>query len=391
MDLHVFVSEHSSKINGYEFVCPNDGVIKSGQEDFIITVNGWSDSSIDVFKIGSSDMFLECAHTLTPPEQQLLGATGGVFVDKNKDFVPLICGGETVGVNLVVERQACLLLSADQDSFLFGSQLNVPRVGAASLVIDNGDTLWVTGGYNEHSGYLGSTELVQMRELTNKSSEHYVLKNVHGIGLPKAKTGVGLKYHCLAQVSKIVALITGGQKDENSLEFMTQSIDVRTMIWRDQANLDKPRYNHVCGTLTTTKSGRKIVIVAGGHTSLFVMTDTVETLLVNEDNESFASKWEYGPNLPMPVSKASSATSSTQQDLFLIGGNVDNDNSQASKVIFKLQCSTSMDCQWTKLKHELTKPSANGLALVLPSNPMVDIKESPDFCVKGEDLKSCCV
>ncbi len=142
------------------------------------------------------------------------------------------------------------------------------------------------------------------------------------------------------------------------------------MEWQEQAAMSTPRRRHACGTLIS--GDKKVVIAAGGDTSQHAMTKTVEILVVEDDDRVFAQEWEFGPDMPLPVSNAASSTTPNQRTLFVIGGKTSQDYSQGSSAIFKIHCQQDLQCMWSKVEQELKMPSAKGLALMLPPIPMAN-------------------
>ncbi len=156
-------------------------------------------------------VFVECGHTLAPPENGLIHATGGILSsnsDENNDpsvLHVIVCGGESVleGTSDTKPNDRCTVLvnghtrsAAHQPLLSSGGFLNAHRIGAASLVVDNGNNLWVTGG----RGSGGTTEIVS----TNKSMSFWT--NLVGPSLPVRQ----LEFHCFINVGQEVAMIIGG-------------------------------------------------------------------------------------------------------------------------------------------------------------------------------------
>ena len=159
----------------------------------------------------------------------------------------------------------------------------------------------------------------------------------------------------------------------------TWSVDIHDFdsSWKPEARLNMKRTKHVCGVLGSaggSGGGQLIVVVAGGTNEFGSILDSVETLNVTEDNDetTFGSEWIAAPKLPKTLSDAASATTSDHGAFYIIGGTIDIiDNSDG---IFKLSCSNVdmiSSCFWTKINNELRTTSTRGLAMLLPSKPMV--------------------
>ncbi len=173
---------------------------------FIIYV----DDTITVLKL-DQDGVTECVHTIIPPENMMIHATGGVLSIPRGNGVEeqaaVICGGEFEDASL---NSKCMILNknkppstsvARSPSQVYhlsaGGFLNIQRTGGASLVIDNGKALWVTGG----SADWDSSEFV---EIVNNSNNIFP---TNGVGPSLLLT---LRHHCLETISHTVAMIMGG-------------------------------------------------------------------------------------------------------------------------------------------------------------------------------------
>ena len=188
--------------------------------DFVIYVDGWTQSSVVVMKM-SQDIVVECAHSIAPPATALILATGGVLKSNSnstdsKDLA-VVCGGVSVidDSNSNEPNEKCIILSEMQLPATSTGQtlsaegfLNNQRIGASSLVIDNGLTLWITAGSDAFS-VLRDTEFVAFTK-ENSSSNGFTSMVVG----PDVRTSVS--HHCLGMVGPGLAILTGGtlQKDE---------------------------------------------------------------------------------------------------------------------------------------------------------------------------------
>ncbi len=157
------------------------------------------------------------------------------------------------------------------------------------------------------------------------------------------------------------------------------------MTWEHELTLRTPRYKHACGVLKVGQE--KMVVAAAGIDQFEHPKKNVEVIVVHEGTPSFvtASHWDYGPNLPMALSDAASATNPEKTELFVIGGTTSN--AEMSDSVHSLSCSHFHDnlqhgCSWTKIEFELNKPSTMGLALIFPANPMHN--PITKDCNKGE-------
>ncbi len=347
-----------------------------------------SDNSIEAFRFVKGEMLQKCAHTLKPLLHQLpKDATGGVLsqnyqAESGDDFMIVVCGGQET----MEDCSSCFSLG-NPYSRVFGS-LFVPRVNAASLIIDNGKSLWVTGGKDEVSP-LTSSEYIQLQQ------DSGLVSFSERQALPYSRQG-----HCLAKIGATIAILTGGlgHNSNFSLDFKTWTVNISMMEWREKPRLNIGRSGHVCSVLRDLSLPDMVIaIVAGGRITEnnFALTDSVE-MLTAENEEQFHTSmqmiWEFGPSLPKETSDSASATTANQEKMFVIGG-IDKDGDVGSTFIYGLQCA-SLQCQWTKLDLELSAPSSNGLAFMLPTIPMADRLQTGHQCevyneTRGKKIINC--
>ncbi len=204
-------------------------------EQLLIYIDGWWQSSISVMKVdtSSSGVIVECSHSLWAPEQSLIEATGGILMlgpglgDKGElEPLVVICGGRFVldvssSSDANVHNQLCMILNEngppsvsirrEQSVYHLSVRglLNFQRIGSASLAIDNGQTLWVTGGLNDGSygsGHLIS-ELVGLNNNSATSSHQEFTTNGQGPFMPT----YAVMHHCLEKIEPEMAILAGGK------------------------------------------------------------------------------------------------------------------------------------------------------------------------------------
>ncbi len=385
---------------------------------------GAKKSSIEALKLDHHGNVVECSHSLlSPSESKLIHATGGVMTvpnTTNESIVAVVCGGEftSENSNSHYANDMCMFLLSDnsdhnqikldaqQFHLTAGGHLNYgSRIGAAILVVDNGGTLWVTGGENNVNDLneISDTEFVAILTPTEASASKDFSTNVVGLELHRAYS-----HHCLEKIAPEVAVLIDGEDDrkyttriqrgykDDSLIFSgcsqhsTWSIDLRTMAWKEEADRHETSERQTCGVVRFGKDGdgtrRWLVVVAGGRGELQSILNVVETLTVTKEVEeyNFAPDWEYGPSLPEKLMDAASATASDQTAFFIVGGATASVDSQ---YVFQFSCSLTVAyalCSWSKVGYELKTTSTIGLAFALPSSPMVP-RGYPDTqdCGKG--------
>ncbi len=317
-------------------------------------------NNIEVLRVDSQESLIECAHKLSAPAIVKDG-TGGVLVS-NGDFIIVICGGHVVGTE-DHENSNCFSLH-DQTK----SDLSIARIGAASLAIENGRSLWLTGGYSATSNNndLLATEVVAHKQ--DASSEPGSLLPIHS-----------LSQHCLEKINTNTALLIGGENYHIGVDGMSwfYKLNSTARSWLGpQLNIARSR--HACGVLRDktmpNSSAVRLVVAAGGQVDDNTVTDSVEVLFLEDEGDIHNSEpsWMLSSE-PMPVKTASAATATTSDQLhmFVIGGTSSLvDFEMGSTSIFVLSCSGETCRTWSKLQLDLRNPIAKGLAFMIPSYAM---------------------
>ncbi len=302
------------------------------------------------------------------------------------NFKSIICGGEEV--DDFSENEMCYSLSELSHRLQHPGKLQASRIGAASLVINNGTSFWITGG-KDNNHLFQTSEIVELTETGDS------LITREGPTLPKK-----LRHHCLTRVGPSIAIMVGGDKCQDDtghcFEQSSWSINLDSMIWSLQGPLNMAREKHACCVLKDSSdpdNARKIIVASGGDGWMLdsrQVLRSVETLIV--EDESFLT-WEHGPNMPMAIRDTASVTNADQLKMFIIGGSTSQHESidfEVLSTIFELQC-PGLQCHW-QLVFEMSKPSFKGLAFILPSTVM-SAKWKPDIAcphfgnVQGRDFK----
>ncbi len=290
-------------------------------------------------------------------------ATGGVLElhhDENSETMPtpVYCGGTNLE-NFITKD--CFRLDQRQP---LGAMLT-RRLGAASVSTHNGTVLWVTGGLSDsesdHDISSDSTEQLTV------SADGQSLTASESIQLPRA-----LSLHCLVLLNKNLALLIGGLgslSPEGQLQVSDRSWSIDTnsfsLGWTERSSLMNAREKHVCGVIRDIShpKAKEIVMVAGGalHAPSLTATNSVE--LLEAENNDVSGQWQIGPSLPEALLDASSATTSDQKFLYVVGGQkIDFDISIS---IYLFYCDDSI-CEWNRLCTELSVGTYISLAFTLP-------------------------
>ncbi len=189
-----------------------------GKPSFIISVNGKTSSSIEVMQI-SRDMasVVECAHSLVPPENGLLGAVGGVFTTAHEGGLIVVCGGEVEDSDHTTNAKspACAILSPNMKHVVHVA-LSLARIDASSLMVDNGNRMWVIGGTSPFTDTITGTEYV----IAPPYSYGGNFTHKQGISLHEVSES-----QCLTRVGPQVAHLSGGHAQITPFE-----VD-GTIIW----------------------------------------------------------------------------------------------------------------------------------------------------------------
>ncbi len=324
----------------------------------------------------------------------LVGAFGGVLGpssdNNNTYYTPLICGG----VGNEAANGYCYKLGEHplgQYSNV-NSSMMLSREGAASAVIHNGTTLWVTGGFDSSGLATATTE-----ELVSNPNHGGSFTTEAGIQLPRP-----LAYHCLSMVDNRRAILHGGFNDTAldsypiqqtwALTFPangTHNASMDQMKWHLLSPILFARAHRICGVIRldigSKSDRRKVVVSAGGETRQEgkpLESDREETSLTNRtqffkvndvNNNVLDGVWEEGPRLPIKLSRAGSATTPDQAMLFVAGGlTEESPNSRiGSKAVFYLVCAQA-HCVWTKDTMELMYSMISPVAMIIPAKQHFD-------------------
>ncbi len=277
-------------------------------------------------------------------------ASGSLLELQDGSFVPVFCGGYTSDDD--PDPTECYTLG----SMIQGEPTS--RVGAASLVLGQGETLWITGGNSIVSSLpLDTTTLYEFGRGGQLAD----------ISLPERKS-----FHCLEKISDDLAILYGGEGYKQQVSDKSWSIGPEFGIdnvgdWIPLASLSKARSRHMCGVLNGS-----IVIAAGGINSINQTIDTVELFYIMDHDPAQLTNqsWIPGPEMPLALAGAVSATVKEQTKLVIVGGVAVLDSSEISKTVLVLSC-FNMDCHWTINNFELPYSRAYSLGFVLPGQAMI--------------------
>ena len=289
---------------------------------------------------------------------------------------PVICGGYHTD-DIYTGTSYCYTIQ-DSDDNPIGS-MSTKRCNLASVAINDGSTLWVTGGrkcagYYANMNCLDSTDYLDVTSgVANDIASSVTLTTRVGPRLPRKMAG-----HCLEMISDTLAIVFGGDDGDkliftNSWTFDLDRRSNPTEEWVERASMSTARNGHSCGVLRGAgPEDRRIVVAVGGRAyraiDEFFLTDTVELLYTN--GPVFAPKWQLGPSFPVPIDEAASATTSGGTRMFVAGGVTDwtfqlDGSVQASSSVYYLQC-PFLVCEWKTVELEPLNARIRGLAMIVP-------------------------
>ncbi len=180
-----------------------------------------------------------------PKAPPFYGATGAVL--DNGSGV-LICGGQNV--TAIPDNPPLTTDSGTCQDLLTGDTLSmsVERVMAASIVLNSGSMLWITGGYNQASG--GPSNPLDSSEFVTLSGG-----SITGPTLPS-----GMESHCMAKYNDSAVIVMSG----GPVPSLTPSIYLLDSgSWINGPVLTKSQSGSVCGHITDTVDGTERVVIVG--------------------------------------------------------------------------------------------------------------------------------
>jgi len=159
----------------------------------------------------------------------------------------VICGGQ------YPITSNCYTLSRTENTWKLSGNLITPRLGAASVEINN--KLFIFGGADDPwaYSYLQSTEEFDVDSGTSTA----------GPNMP-----LGIAYHCAVKVNDTTVLIIGGSDGSSELSssyFYNAELETFTA----GPSLTVARYWHACSILT-----ERYVIVTGGYNGAYFFNST---------------------------------------------------------------------------------------------------------------------
>ncbi len=288
----------------------------------------------------------------------LNGATGGVLYHNDETLtVVIVCGGYE---SIVGRSKTCFYYPSSATEWSrVDKSLGEKRKDAAGIVIDYGQTLWITGGEHDVRQYTKSTELVSLI-LDNSQQIRFSIQ--HGPDLPLA-----LSDHCLVKLNSTTAMVIGGDDGTSRHLSSTYFLDIPTKSEGGTMSttarsvkgpdLNNARSDHSCGVLTNPGDDNgQVVIVAGGYGA----KKSTEMWVVGS-----SQGWTRGPDLPRSIQYSAGITSPDSKSFFLIGGEPGGPGKISE--IYRLKYENA-HWQWTKMDQELQVARRGHVAMRVPDS-----------------------
>ncbi len=313
----------------------------------------------EVIRVYDNDNTVRHCQMLDGFPDPLRSGSAGLFFDK----MVLICGGHNFLENQVTDKCYTLQPEVDNNWILAEERMDFGGNDAgASLVINDGKSLWMTGSWNGDQR-ADSTIIVSptLEDFNNQVS----VSISPGPAFPD-----GIKSNCIVKLNDTKAMAIFGNKKLDSTA-TTVFLDIPSPSQNNQINsawgpdLKSRRTFHACGILDNPGDGNlQVVIVVGG-------TGTETKGLRLKSTEKWpvgTSSWTAGPDLPFGITASTAVTVPDGKTLLLVGGRSD---SGLLSSIFRLAFKNSNDHQgweWTKLDEELQVAREKHIAMLVPGS-----------------------
>lgn len=177
----------------------------------------------------------------------VIGATGGLLDNET----PLVCGGRSPTWPYPLTN-SCYIIGHGDD---IAVKMSVKRKDAASIVLDDGKTLFVTGGVSWQADFntdndLKTTELIQFNGGSGSTS-------------PGPEMPITLSTHSMVVLNTSTAMIIGGWHATIS-SAKTFYLDMNTFTWTNGPDLKTARHYASAATMTDSVTNIQYVVVTGG-------------------------------------------------------------------------------------------------------------------------------
>ncbi len=311
--------------------------------------------------------FKSSSKTCNIPEEYPLptySGSAGALTYGDKE-IPIVCAGSYRVKGVRKSRDTCHFLQFQNKQWVWtklDKTLAEKRFKPASIITDNGRTLWVTGGYNDQmKTSFKSTDLVSIvDEGEQLTAASFNIKPGPNLPVSSAK-------HCLVKLNSSTAMMIGGEKDDAPVKFSsTFFLDIQTGSSVPGPELSVARCWHKCGVLIqdhrsedgNQQQQQQVVIAAGGLTGSTTIRST-EMWIVGSNQG-----WTEGPEVPVDIFHADAVTVPDVNKLLVAGGG------DSLNLVYQFEYNRNEIWIWTKLDQELSMPRKRSMAMLL----------SNDFC-----------
>ncbi len=286
----------------------------------VLLISGRPDPDFGLV-VDLSNPLVNCEAPFSFPESYATNGVGGVVSN-----VPIICGGYN---SESLALKSCYILYMDG---VVESDMSVARKSAAAIVVDDGKTLWVTGGWDGDS-FFKTTEFVSLDGITD------------GPDLPMAMSS-----HCLVPIDSSTSFLFHQGKSwyySHKDSIWTQG---KHFIVNDRMFAD-------CGIILDFYDGQELFVVTGGRARGRSVKSTeildLETLQI-----------QLGPPLPEEMTLASSMTTPDRKQFLMID----------HKIIYSMRCHSRL-CFWNLLQQEENYLRPYGFVIPIPDE-LADCKSN---------------
>ena len=271
------------------------------------------------------------------------------------------------------EKDGCFYLPSTSPNkwFQLDQTLSQRRYGAASIVIDNGKTLWITGGKSSQ-GYLKSTEFVTLKDDSTDLNPSSSFSIQPGPDLP-----IATAHHLLIKLNSTTAMLIGGDNasspdwpdyQKDGLNYLhlksTYFLDIPRVVESTKATVSsvrgpdfqQPSSSLMAGVLNDPADGNRRMVVLVGE-----IYNKTEFLMLDQLDQG----WTPGPDKPKAVGSSAGVTTPDGKSFLVIGGS--NNRMTTDPYIYQLQHQNGC-WKWSQLEQKLRVPRQNHIALVVPDS-----------------------
>ncbi len=270
--------------------------------------------------------------------------------------IPIVCAGSYRENGVRKSRDTCHFLQFENQQWTWtqlDKTMSEKRFMPASIITDDGRTLWVTGGYNDQiETTFKSTDLVSISDnngaLTGAS---FTIKP--GPNLPET-----VAKHCLVKLNSSTAMMIGGDNELDPVKRKTFFLDIQTGRSLPGPELNMARCWHKCGVLLDPGDGNhQVVLAAGGLNGDYLKSTEMWVVGSNQG-------WTEGPDLPVHINHAEEVVVNNVNKLLVVGCG------EPETMMYLFEHDWNEGWIWSKLDQELSMPRKRSMSMLI----------SKDFC-----------